>query len=95
MKKLPKTYFTGYRMMVITINHKILNLKFFTDLAFQPKLAKFQNNSKNNTFSGGWAPPGSTIFLSEILILVSSIPYLCMAKKAKWFFDGKTFNFSK
>ena len=45
--------------------------------------------------SGACAPPGGTIFLSGILILVSSISYLSMVKNVKWFFDGKKFNFSK
>ena len=53
------------------------------------KSATFQNNSKNDSPSGAWAPPRGTKFLSEILILVSSISYLSMVKKAKWFFDGK------
>ena len=43
--------------------------------------------------SGAWAPPRGTIFLSEILILVSSISYLSMVKRAKWFFDGKNLIF--
>ena len=60
-----------------------------------PKSAKFQNNSKNDLPSGACTPTGGTIFLSEILILVSSISYLSMVKKAKSFFDGKKFNFSK
>ena len=37
----------------------------------------------------GTGPPRGTIFLSEMLKLVSSVSYLSMAKKAKWFFDGK------
>ena len=37
------------------------------------KSATFQNNGKNDSPSGVWAPPGGTKFLSEILILVSSI----------------------
>ena len=53
------------------------------------KSATFQNNGKNDSLSGAWAPPGGRKFLSEILILVSSISYLSMVKKAKWFFDGK------
>ena len=63
-------------MMIVTINLKILNLKIFLTEHFAPKSAKFQNNSKNNPPSGAQAPPGGTIFLSEILILVSSILYL-------------------
>ena len=47
-----------------------------------PKLVKFQNNNKNEA-------PGGTIFLFEILILVSPNSYLSVVKKAKWFFDGK------
>ena len=53
-----------------------------------PKSAKFQNNGKNDSPSGACTPPGGTKFLSEILILVSSITYLSMVKKAKWFYDG-------
>ena len=56
---------------------------------FMPKSATFQNNGKNDSLSGAWAPPRGTILLSEILILVSSIWYLSMVKKAEWFFDGK------
>ena len=41
------------------------------------------------------AVPGGTTFLSKILVLLDSMQYLCMVKKAKWFFDGKKFNFSK
>ena len=59
---------------------------------FAPKSAKFQNNGKNDSPSEAWAPPEGTIVLCEILILVSFISYLSMVKKAKWFFDGKTFN---
>ena len=62
---------------------------------FMPKSAKFQNNYKKNPPSGACGQPRGTIFLSEILILLSSTSYLCMVKKAKWFFDGKKFNFSK
>ena len=77
-------------MMLVTINNKILNLKFFLLIQhFMPKSAKLQNNSKNDPPSGSCAPPGSTIFFSEILTLVSSVSYLCMVKNAKWFFDGK------
>ena len=57
------------------------------------KSATFQNNGKNYSLSGAWAPPGGRKFLSEILILVSSISYLSMVKKAKWFFHGKNFFF--
>ena len=53
------------------------------------KSAKSQNNGKNHLPSGTSAPPGGTIFLSEILILASSLSDLSMAKKAKWFFHGK------
>ena len=60
-----------------------------------PKSAKFQNNGKNDPPLGPCAPPGGTIFLSEILILVISISHLSMVRKAKWFFYGKIFNFSK
>ena len=59
------------------------------------KSAKFQNNGKNDPPSGASAPPGSTIFLFEILILVSSISNLSLVEKAKWFFDGRKFNFYK
>ena len=59
------------------------------------KSAKFQNNGKNDPLSGVCTPPGGTIFLSEILILVSSISYLSVVKKAKRFFDEKKINFSK
>ena len=83
-------------MMLITINNKNFELEIFLlTQHFMPKSAKFQNNSKNDLPSGACAPPGGTIFLSEILILVSSISYLSMVKKAKWFFDGNKFNFSK
>ena len=58
-----------------------------------PKSAKFQNNSKNYPPSGSCAPLGGTIFLSEILILVSSISYLSTVKKAKWFLMGKNLIF--
>ena len=60
---------------------------------FTSKSAKFQNSSKNDSPSGAWTPPGGTIFLSEILILVSSISHLSIVKKAKWFFDGKNLIF--
>ena len=56
-----------------------------------PKSGKFQKNSKNDSPSGAWAPPGGTIFLSEILI--SYILYLSMIKKAKWFCDGNNLIF--
>ena len=83
-------------MMRVTINNKILNLKIFLlTQHFMPKSAKFQNNVKNDTLSGACAPPGDTIFLSEILILVSSISYLSMVKKTKWFFDGNKYSCSK
>ena len=62
---------------------------------FVPKSPKYQNNGKNDLLSGACAPPAGTIFLTEILILVSSMSYHFMAKKAKWFFDGEKFNFSK
>ena len=62
---------------------------------FIPQSAKFQNNAKNDPPSGTCVPPGGTIFLSQIFILVISIPYLSMVKKDKWFFDGKKINFSK
>ena len=76
-------------MMLAAINNKKLSLKIFCWL----KSAKFQNNSKNDTPSGGWALSGGTILLSEILILVSFISYLSMIKKAKWFFEGKIWFF--
>ena len=60
-----------------------------------PKSAKFQNDGKNDPPSGACAPPRGTIFLSEILILVSSLSYLSMVKKTKLLFDGNKFNFSK
>ena len=60
-----------------------------------PKSAKFQINNKNDSPSGACAPPRGTVFLSEILALVSSISYLSMVRKAKWFFDAKTFNLSE
>ena len=53
-----------------------------------PKSVKFQNNGKNDSTSGTWAPPGGTIFLFEILILVSSIFSQCL-KKLNGFFMGK------
>ena len=90
LRSYPKTYFSGWRMMLVTINNKILNMKIFYWLHFTPKSAKLQINSKNDLLSGP-----CTIFLSEILILVSSVSYLPMVKKPKWVFDGKKFNFSK
>ena len=60
---------------------------------FTPKSATFQNNSKTDSPSGAWVPPGGTILLSKILILVNSIAYLSMVKKAKWFVDGKNLIF--
>ena len=60
-----------------------------------PKSAKIQNNSKNDFPSRTYVPPASAIFLSKILILVSPISYLTMIIKARWFSDGKEFNFSK
>ena len=70
--------------MLVTINNKILNFKIFLlTQHFTPKSAKFQNNAKNDPRSGYCAPPGGTIFLSEILILVISISYLSMVEKAK------------
>ena len=59
------------------------------------KSAKFQDNSKSDPPSGPCAQPGGTICLSEILILVSSMSYISILKKAKWFLDGKIFKFSK
>ena len=53
------------------------------------KSAKFQNNGKIDPPSGICAPPGGTIFLSEILTCLS------MVEKTKWFFNGKKFNFHK
>ena len=76
--------------MLVTTNSKILNLENF--LLTEPsalKSAKFQNDGKNDPTSGTCTQSGGTIFLSEILILVSSISYLSMVKKTKWFFDGK------
>ena len=60
---------------------------------FGPKLAKFQNNGKNEVPSGACEPPGGTIFLSEILILASSISYLSMFKITKWFLWEKIQSF--
>ena len=96
-----KTYFSGYKMMLATINNKKLSFKSFCWLThFTPKSAKFQNNSKNDSPSGTWAPPGGTIFLSKILILVSSISYFSMAKKGFligkiWFFKIVRLKISK
>ena len=59
-----------------------------------PKSAKFQNNCKNDFPSRAWVPSRGTTFLSEILILVSSISYLSMVEKAKWF-NGKKLIFQK
>ena len=62
---------------------------------FAPKSVKFQNNGTNDLPPATWAPPGSTIFLSEILVwissmvLISSMSYLSMAKKVTSVFDGK------
>ena len=67
---------------------------FLLTLHFMPKSAKFQNNCKNDFPSGTWAPSRGTTFLSEILILVSSISYFSMVEKAKWF-DGKKMIFQK
>ena len=39
--------------------------------------------------SGAWTPPKGTIFLSEILILVSFISYVSMVKKLNVFLKGK------
>ena len=39
--------------------------------------------------SGAWTPPKGTIFLSEILILVSFISYVSMVKKLNGFLKGK------
>ena len=47
--------------------------KFLLTHHFKPKSSKFQNYSKNDAPSGSWEPPGGTMFLSEILILISSI----------------------
>ena len=83
-------------MILVTINNKILNLNFFLlTQHYTTKSAKFQNNGKNDPPSGTCASPGGTIFFSEILILVISVSYISMVKKAKWFFDGKKFSFSK
>ena len=61
-----------------------------------PKSAKFQNNDKNDSPSGACAPPEGTIFLSEILILGSSIYHISLwLKKLNGFLIGKKFNFSK
>ena len=90
LRNCPKTYFSGYRMLV-TITNKILNFKQH----FMPKSATFQNNNKNDSPSGACTPPGGTMFLSEILILVGSNSYLSMVEKAKWFFERNKFNFSK
>ena len=82
--------------MLVIINNKIFKLKILLlSHHLAPKSAKFQNNSKNDLPSRAYAPAGGTRLLSEILILVSSVSYLSMVKKAKWFFDGKKFNFSK
>ena len=54
-----------------------------------PKSAKFQNNGKNDPPSGACASSGGIIFLSAILILVSSISYLSMIKKINGFLIGK------
>ena len=62
---------------------------------FAPKSAKLQNIGKNDPSSGVCTPHRGIIFLSQILILVSSISYLFMVKKAKWFSDTKKFNFFK
>ena len=82
-------------MMLVTINNKIDTETFLLTQHFTPKSAKFQNKSKNNPPSGPCIPPRGTIFLSKILILVSSTSYLSMVKQAKWFFDGNKLNFSK
>ena len=51
------------------------------------KSAKFQNNGKIDPPSGICAPPGGTIFLSEILTCLS------MVEKTKWFLMGKNSTF--
>ena len=59
-----------------------------------PKSTEFQNNGKNDLSLGDCTPPRGTIFLSEILMLVSSISFLSMVKKPNGFFMGKI-QFSK
>ena len=91
-----RTYFSGERMMIVTINYKFLNLKIFCWLSIlHLNQENFKIVVKNDTPSGAQAPARGTIFLSEILMLVSSISYLSMGKIAKWFFDRKTFRFFK
>ena len=60
-----------------------------------PKSAKLQNIGKNDPPSGPCAATGDTIFLFETLILVSTISYLSIVKKPKWFFGGKKIQFFK
>ena len=83
-------------MMLLTIDNKLLNLKIFCSLIISSQNQhNFKIMVKLTPPSGPCAPPGETISLSKILILVSSISYLSMVKKAKWFFDGKKNQFLK
>ena len=61
-----------------------------------PESAKFQNNNENDSPSGGLVTTWRyNVFINwgTIFILVSSISYLSIVKKAKWFFDGKNLIF--
>ena len=48
-----------------------------------PKPAKYQNNSKNDPYSGACAPPRGTMFLYKNLILVSSVSHLSIFQNYK------------
>ena len=54
-----------------------------------PKSAKRQNNGANDPSLEPYVPHRGAIFLSEILILSSSISYISMIKKNWLGFEGK------
>ena len=62
LRNYPKTYFSGQRMLLFTINNNLELEHFLLTQHFAPKSAKFRSNSKNDSPSGACAPPRGTIF---------------------------------
>ena len=77
---------------MMTINNKILKLQsvlLTQHIIYHAKICKISKYQKSDTPLWACTPPWGKIFLSEVLIVVSSISYLSMVEKATWFFDGK------
>ena len=83
--------------MMLGINKKILRLKIFCWLSIScQNQQNFKITMKMIPLQGAWLPTWRYIVFinwGTIFILVSSISYLSIVKKAKWFFDGKNLIF--